>query len=274
MAAGQMRANHLAVIRRETGVGRKYLIDQVKSVAKQISNFGMLYSGVLPAGAISAITSLNDKLPPDRYKDASLDSAGDILWSDLVILCAFEAEMSYLLADPEARVRLLTERAIIHLRRLISADPSVAAKWQEAFEAGEVACEKLGAIHLLWHGIYSFKANAPHGRTDLLLQETFGGIDREAQFAEGSILTEWKIARNMVEAAKRYKEAQIQLAQYSDGLLAGQTLASCRYAIVISQKWCNPPEDAMENGITYRNVNIPVAPDVPSRTRVTEQNNL
>src|ERR1700722_9028346 len=37
--------------------------------------------------------------------------------------------------------------------------------------AGSVACERLGAVHLLWHGIFAFKVDGSGARTDLIAPE-------------------------------------------------------------------------------------------------------
>ena len=58
-------------------------------------------------------------------------------------------------------LRARSERAFLHLRRLLAVDRDVRAKWKAAYEGkqGEVACEALGAVHLLSHGIYAFKVD-------------------------------------------------------------------------------------------------------------------
>jgi hypothetical protein len=89
----------------------------------------------------------------------------------LVVFAALEAEVSYLLADHQAEIQSLAKRAFEHLQRSIVVDEFVAARWRRAWEAGEVECEKLGAVHLLSHGIWAFKVDAKGGRTDLVYQE-------------------------------------------------------------------------------------------------------
>jgi hypothetical protein len=86
-----------------------------------------------------------------------------------------------------------------HLQRLIVVDDEARRKWQAAFAKGEVECEKLGAVHLLGHGIWAFKIDARGGRTDLVYQEPAGGLIKEQQYAEGFVLTGWKIAKRLTE---------------------------------------------------------------------------
>lgn len=59
-------------------------------------------------------------------------------------------EVTRLLANQDLVVRMRTERAFRHLQQVIATDPNVQAKWTAALDAGEVACERLGATHLLW----------------------------------------------------------------------------------------------------------------------------
>ncbi len=67
----------------------------------------------------------------------------------LTALTEFRAEFEYLLADTEALARSLVDRAFIHLQRSLVVDPGLRGRWQKAFGAGEAACERLGAVHLL-----------------------------------------------------------------------------------------------------------------------------
>lgn len=87
----------------------------------------------------------------------------------LTALASFQGEFSFNLADFEAATRRVTERAFSHLQRSIVADPDIKKKWENAFKKGEVPCEKLGAVHLLSHGIWAFKADAACERTDLVM---------------------------------------------------------------------------------------------------------
>ncbi len=62
----------------------------------------------------------------------------------------------------------------------------------EGIAVGETACEKLGALHLLSHGILAFKAYAPGERTDLILGDRLVIDDDLIAGTEGIVLTEWK----------------------------------------------------------------------------------
>jgi hypothetical protein len=68
------------------------------------------------------------------------------------------------------------------------ADSSIRQKWRNAFDEGEVACEKLGGVHLLLHGIWAFKVHTPEERTDLVLQEPIRNLTEVGQTAEASAI--------------------------------------------------------------------------------------
>jgi len=114
----------------------------------------------------------------------------EAVFSAVFHLCTFASEMVAILADVQLPLRALSERAFQHLQRLIVVDDEVRRKWQAAFAKGEVECEKLGAVHLLGHGIWAFKIDASGGRTDLVYQEPAGNLIKEQQYAEGFVLTE------------------------------------------------------------------------------------
>jgi hypothetical protein len=88
------------------------------------------------------------------------------------------------------------------------ADPEFREKWKRGFTDGEVACEKLGGAHLLLHGIFAFKVNAEAERTDIIFQDLAGSLADAQRYADGFVLTEWKVARSEKEADKRFAEAK------------------------------------------------------------------
>jgi hypothetical protein len=183
----------------------------------------------------------------------------------LPLLAALESEVTYHLADGQELVRRRSERAFVHLQRLIAADPEVRERWKKAFEKSEVRCGQLGAAHLLLHGIWAFKADAAGARTDLVFQEplTSDSLSEVERAAEGLALTEWKVASSS-EAKRKFKEARDQAALYAEEALAGFELTSYRYAVVVTKRRLSPPPDTNEGGITYRHINVAVDPATPS----------
>lgn len=114
-------------------------------------------------------------------------------WAALVSLAAFETEMSFVLSDFQESIHARSEIAFSHLQRLIAADPEFREKWKTAFkDQREEACEQVGAVHLLHHGIWAFKVNAAQERTDLVFQEPIEKLMDEVRNVHGLVLTEWK----------------------------------------------------------------------------------
>jgi hypothetical protein len=204
----------------------------------------------------------------DQHGGAIRDQSGtgeaidERVWRTLVALGAFVAELSFLLADQQQEIRAKSELAFSHLQRLIIADPDVRQKWINAFTAGETSCEQLGAVHLLGHGIYAFKADGRGGRTDLVFRDA--PLSEAPSYAAGLVLTEWKVCRVPTQASQRFAEARAQAELYGVGVLGGIELASYRYAVVVSEKSVDVPDDIVVDGVTYRHLNIVVDPDSPS----------
>ncbi len=173
--------------------------------------------------------------------------------------------MTFALSDVQAIIRARSERAFSHLRRLIVVDTTTREQWKAALNIGEVAYEKLGAVHLLWHGMWAFKVDAKGERTDLVYQEAVSGGFEEQPFADGLVLTEWKVAKSDSEAARKFGEARDQAKCYAKGVLAGNVLRAFRYLIVVSPDAVPVPDDVEHEAVVYRHINIPVSPASPSQ---------
>jgi hypothetical protein len=182
----------------------------------------------------------------------------------LIKLAALEGEVTYLLRDNEQSIRGVSERAFEHLRRSIVADRQIRARWLDAYSAGEVACERLGAVHLLGHGIWAFKANADGGRTDLVYQDRLSEFELVERTATGLILTEWKRLPDGDNSDKLFDQARQQAHQYAAGILAGIELRNHRYAVLVTKHQVVVPNDLQVGSVTYRHICIPVDPHVPS----------
>jgi hypothetical protein len=213
-----------------------YLHPQVHTVAPVISRFC--------GGVDSHLTTLEQLVPA---------------------LILVRSEVQYLLSNGQAEIRSHAERAFIHLRRSIVADPEIREKWQQAFKKGEVACEALGAVHALLHGIWAFKVSANKERTDLVYGSHLGELDSVARSGAGLVLTEWKLVRRTSEVRTIAAAARRQAGLYAGGSLAGVELYSHRYVVLVSGKPVNEDlEDHVEGPVTYRHVFVPVDPPVPS----------
>jgi hypothetical protein len=265
--AGQLHADYLKV-RSSDSFGRaKALRQQSASILTALEAFRDRFRQSLPPAALAAVENFisqsaslirNDVSNPDLREEST--------WAALVMLAALETEISFLLSDVQQSIRARSERAFAHLQRSIVADADIRAKWQAALKDGEVACEKLGAVHLLLHGIWAFKVDAAGERTDLVFQERARDIGDEERYADGLVLTEWKVAAAGDRAENRFRDARSQAGRYARGSLAGNELTAYRYAIVVSSQHIDTPGDLTENGVVYRHINIAVDPRSPSRS--------
>ena len=183
----------------------------------------------------------------------------------ITTLASFRAEFSFGIADTQVIAKRLTERAFIHLQRSIVADESIRSGWKQAYDEGETACEKLGAVHLLQHGIWAFKATGQGERTDLVMGEPISNFDEVQGVAEALVLTEWKLVRQASELADKLADARSQASRYGRGLLGGFELAGYRYLVIVSERILQLPPDEIVDNIRYRHVNIAVDPLPPSR---------
>ena len=143
---------------------------------------------ICSASSIPLIAMVADSklLSPDALSNQ--DSIVDIAKAASVSIIAFQAELDYLLSDQQEHLRTYSERAFVHLQRSIAADNESKRKWTEAFDIGETACERLGSLHLLSHGMFAFKVNGEGARTDLVFPDKSVGSEA-ARFAEGLVLS-------------------------------------------------------------------------------------
>lgn len=253
----------------DTNGARKCLLKQSADVYCELETYFGSFEKNAPARVCVVLDRfINDSRSifyPVAEGDAGLQY--NRLSAAVTILAALESELTFLLSDRQENIRRRSERAFTHLQRLIVADPDVQLKWQNAFKKGETACEKLGAVHLLHHGIWAFKADAKGARTDLVFGELLELFDEVERASEGLVLTEWKLSRKKSEGADKFVNAREQAASYAAGMLAGIELANYRFAIVVSEQFIKTPPDIQSDGVTYRHVNIAVNPQTPSKER-------
>jgi hypothetical protein len=270
---GGIREAGVFFLRADTGEDHNSageIIGNVHETVQRLVHFNEIYGAVLPTEAYKRVAAFlkryNDTFgglyPPGPPKANAYNGAVAVY----TYLAAFCAEFDYLISDTSEAIRSLTERAFLHLQRSIVADEAFADKWQRAFSMGELACEKLGAVHLLLHGIWSFKTAASGERTDLVYNEP-RIIDTDAQRASvGLVLTEWKAVRNPSELESKTLDAYQQAKRYSHGLLAGLDISATRYLVMISEDRMPMPGPRIETDATYEYRNIAVRPRTPSRS--------
>src|SRR5262249_48695194 len=136
-----------------------FLMPAFRDAWNQIFGFRRLYASAIPKPAADLI---------DSYQNIGVQTVFNktpwtpsLLLDIVTMVCAARAWVDYLLRADEEPANRLVERAFVHRKRCIVADPDIAAKWQTAFDGttAEVRCEALGAAHLLLHGIWAFKAH-------------------------------------------------------------------------------------------------------------------
>jgi uncharacterized protein (DUF1800 family) len=242
-----------------------------------LEQFRDSFSHSLPPPAVDAINRCVCKDTDISVAKLLGDTTGtqetrqEQVWAALVMLASFETEMTFILSDVQVAIRARSERAFSHLQRLIVVDSAIREQWKIARKDGEVACEKRGAVHLLLHGIWAFKVGATGERTDLVYQQPAGELFSEQRYADGFVLTEWKVASSDDEAKSQFAAARAQAKRYAQGVLAGSELSTFRYAVVVSSRHINVPADVLEGAVIYRHINIAVDPETPSRARSSKE---
>lgn len=250
-------------------VFKNILIPHAKKINEDIMDFYDNNKSIMSAACAESILSLHGSYAvacrnsdSGRGQQKRLELVQELLTS----LASFRAEFDFHLSDKQVITKRITERAFLHLQRSIVADPGIRANWKKAFGNGETKCEKLGAVHLLLHGIWAFKALAEGERTDLVLQAPLKDISLVEETSEGLVLTEWKVVKdNNLEQVS--DEAFKQAKRYGRGILGGIELTTYRYLVLVSLKNIVPmPEKRRDDdNIVYKYINIAVDPDTPSK---------
>jgi len=247
-------------------VKKKILLKEAEKIFSNLKAFVENNESALPDNANVCINSFlikpefsnsNFFSPKKNWESANVQFV-------LTSLATFRAEFDYIIADTQLKARRITERAFIHLQRCIVVDENFRDKWIEAFENNEIACEKLGALHLLLHGVWAFKANAAGGRTDLILNEPLNEVSDVEKAAVTLVLTEWKRVTSEKELGDKIKEAQKQAEIYNSDILGGIELRNYCYLVMVSGKMMKMPDDKVVDNTIYRIINIATNPESPS----------
>jgi hypothetical protein len=265
-APSRYRIEALATQATPRGCGRNRVVGgQSRSILEALGTFRSSFNAILPLNPRACLNGFLDG--PRAQRIISNDWVmGNEVKVGPVLLTAFESEMSFLLSDVQEIIRARSERAFLHLQRLLAVDSDVRDKWRAAFNRGEVSCEKLGAVHLLWHGIFAFKVDAHGAGTDLVFPDEPIQASVAQRGIEGLVWTEWKVV-DEGNAASRFDEARNQARLYEQGPLVSSELTGYRYAIAVSL--ADLPREAVRDdmviaGIVYRHINIAIEPRRPS----------
>lgn len=243
----------------------KALLGEARACYLAIEEFTRLFATALPRGVADSLDRFLSVAREKRYFEEGVTAGVPGLQIQVGRLVALMSEIDYLLSDTAARARLLSERAFLHLQRSIVADAGVREKWKEAYSRGEVACEKLGGVHLLLHGIWAFKVVGEGEATDLVMGDAVRQDEAESS-AEALVLTEWKLVRVLGHLPGKAAEGRRQAGRYRAGVLGGLELASVRYVVLLSEHTLGRVDDVAEGDVVYRHVNIAVDPQPPSKS--------
>jgi len=247
-----------------TGVADKNLIPQIEKAIEEVRKFRDVWRPQISEPAVACIDGFLSSIDGFRGQKAFFG-----IRSLITPLVTFRAELEHCMADRSAIARSLTERAFSHLRRSLIASRPMREEWRSVFaEKREESIEKLGAAHLLLHGIWAFKANAADsaGRTDLVLSVpmTAATTGEAERVSEALVLTEWKKVVAGDDPEEKANEAQAQARMYSSGVLGGVELRDTKYLVLVSAGESQPIDDREADGVRYRVVQIAIDPSVPS----------
>lgn len=259
--AGRFYLAVVSIDKHDKVVADKLLIPQAIAIIETLRNFRKIHSSRLPRDGLAC-------LDRELAKAEAFTSGKGYFGVEqtLTYLAMLRAEFDHAIADHSAIARSLTERAFSHLQRSLIADESLRERWRAAFAKREEHCERLGAVHLLSHGIWAFKANAADkaGRTDLILGTPMRSTDEAERSAEALVLTEWKKVQAEDDPGQKADEAQEQAQLYAAGVLGAFELAEARYIVLVSRDMLSAIEDRQAGEVTYRVVNIAIEPSTPS----------
>ncbi|MFH1628721.1 MAG: hypothetical protein ABIE47_08360 [Pseudomonadota bacterium] len=264
LGAGHFYVQAMQVNRAESDKTDEHLSSQAIEVVSLVTTFETRYQTVLPEGAQTSILRFL-KEHRDRMSDRNIDGLRGVIVR-LTRLAWLKAEVDFHLRDFQVTARRLSERAFVHLQSLIVVDPNCRQRWQDAFNYHETACERLGASHLLLHGIWAFKVSAEGARTDLVFGEPIREFSSVERAAEALVLTEWKLIRESQSVHGVAATARKQASLYGQGVLAGLELSTHRYVVLVSKDRISMPQDVVADGVVYRHIGIAVAPNVPSKS--------
>lgn len=236
----------------------KSLLPELEALNAELATFRDAHGAQLPELARAALTD---------YLDGGWSrgvNAGQV--QAIVPIGVFRSRFEYCIANTEAAARSQVELAFEHLRRSIVVNADVRGAWLEAHTQHETRCEQLGAVHLLSHGIWAFKAVGAGAATDLVMAEPVSGqIARVTRTASALVLTEWKRIADDDTVREAAAAAREQARQYAAGALGALELKRTRYIVLVVKTDVDPPDDVEDAEVLYRHVVVPVAPLSPSK---------
>lgn len=238
-------------------IGRA-LLPEAQSIDKEIQLFAESFKSSLPPSALAAVQTYL------RQQWSNAVNQGQV--TGVAPLIILRSSFEYAIRDIELAATSRVELAFEHLRRLLAVDAQVRQQWLKAFDANEPQCEKLGAVHLLAHGIWAFKVNGGGAATDLVMNEP---LQAEMELVERTgnaiVLTEWKLVRERDDFETKAEEARRQAQLYAAGVLGGLELKQTRYVVLVAKSKSASLGHQELHGVRYRHVVIEIDPDSPSK---------
>ncbi|MCA3013780.1 MAG: hypothetical protein INH41_15480 [Myxococcaceae bacterium] len=244
------------------GVLNSVVLPNATETFALLARFHETHQLALPPAAARALKQFIE-LQGKFFRDGKA-SGFPALQGMIALLQSIRAEVTHHLTDLEFAQHRRVERAFEHLKRSLIVDEQLAARWTAAFDKHETHCEKLGAVHLLAHGLWAFKASEAGAATDLLLGSPLETDDHVDAVAEALVLTEWKRVTDAKDLSAHAAKARSQAAKYAAGILGGVELRSFRYLVFVSERDLVMPKDIADGAVVYRHINIPVTAKPPS----------
>ena len=141
----------------DQSVRKKILLRDAQQIFSSLNDYLQSYRSAFPERALASLERfLNQKeIKEFNFNPSGAQIRGRVQFA-LTSLAAFRSEFSYVISDTQAVALRITERAFVHLQRSIMVNDDIRKNWIAAFDIGETKCEKLGALHLLSHGIWAF----------------------------------------------------------------------------------------------------------------------
>ena len=252
--------------RERVSADENFVVPELQELNRELEAFGRRFASQLAPVVVQMISdfmgSYGAKIAAGGYP--AMEGKGALF---AVMLSGIKARINFAVSDREARIRRSVERSFAHLQSSIVVDVGVRERWCRAFvDEREEACEGLGAVQMLLHGIWAFKAHSEGrgGRTDLILG-TDVNEDEAVRAADAMVLTEWKKVKRDSEAHDKAMQGFRQAQIYTSETLAGFELSSCRYIVLVSERrLAQLPEVPSPPGCKYEVRNIAVSPQTPS----------
>jgi hypothetical protein len=245
-------------------VVERMIMPELEEITREIEQLGAAHGSGIPENARGALRDYIAQSWPEQA--SKLANTGKINIQLLAPLAAFRSRFEYLIQDSEVEGRSRTDLAFEHLRRQLVVVEDTRQRWLTAFMKHETLCEKLGAVHLLSHAIWAFKAAGARAATDLVFGDP---VDNYATLirrtARALVLTEWKLVERPEDFAPRAAEARAQAELYAGGILGDIELKRTKYVVLVCRFDRLPPDDVVAGSVSYRHVVLPLATEPPSR---------